>query len=119
MSVLASVKLAPFLESWEPMFDIGGGDARKETDAGKRFTVDGGRDNPDCAMSMSSESLGFWYEAVAILSAVLKLTEYKKERVGATIRKEGEGGAPPTAGTRSFRLAAPLSEIQIPPREAS
>ena len=67
MSVLASVKLA-----LGPPF---GGDAIKETDAGKRFAVDGGRDSPDCATSMSSESLGFWYDAVAILSAVLKLTE--------------------------------------------
>jgi hypothetical protein len=73
MSVLASVKLAPFLASVAT--PSGGGDARVEIDAGKRFTVAGGRANPDCAMSTSNMSLGFMYDAVAILSAVLKLTE--------------------------------------------
>jgi hypothetical protein len=56
MSVLASVKLAPFLASVAA--PSGGGDAKEETAAGKRFAVAGGRANPDFAMSTSSESLG-------------------------------------------------------------
>lgn len=56
MRVLASVKLAPFLESVAT--PSGGGDAKVETVSGKRFAVAGGRANPDCAMSISIESPG-------------------------------------------------------------